>query len=498
MPIDVIRELELLIRARAPLAFIDSTEEGRVREAVRRAALAVGIPCHRWGSGQGIVIQGGNAMVDTRTPDRALRTIASWDSDAVFHLEDFGPWLDDPALRRTLKDAIHDRGRFRRTAVITGASLSIPPDLVHLGARVRWALPSDAELERVLARVVNDLSRTLQVQVVLSNDQMRDLVRSLRGLTVHEAERAIGRAIADDMALTGDDLATIAAMKREMLEEGGALELVSIDADDAPSAGGLGRLWAWLDRRRHGFSDRAKAYGLEAPRGLLLLGVQGCGKSLAARVVAHRLNFPLVRLEAARLFDKYIGESEKRLDRAFAAVERMAPCVLWIDEIEKALATGDGHADGGLTARLVGRLLTWLQEHRKQVFVVATCNDPRALPPELMRKGRFDEVFFVDLPVESERAAILALQLKRRGRDPATFDLRRLARAAEGFSGAELEQVVIGGLHRAFPTGLDLTTDDLLVEIADTRPLFELRREEIEALRAWARDRTVPASDGSE
>ncbi|MGE0191294.1 MAG: AAA family ATPase [Planctomycetota bacterium] len=497
MASETLREIELLLRARSPLLFIEAAEEGRVRDIVRRAALTVGVPYHRWTLGSGLVVAGGSPLYDTKDPAAALRAIAGWPEDAVFHLEDLGPSLEAPAIRRAVKDVVHERGSKRRTLVITGTSLTIPADLAPLGARVPWSLPDDVELERVIARVVNDLSRTMHVQVRLPPQDQRELIRRLRGLTVHEAERAVGRAVADDLALTSEDLETVTIVKREVLEAGGALELVTLDPDAPPRAAGLGRLWTWVDRRKNAFGEEARAFGLTTPRGILLLGVQGCGKSLAARVVAWKLRFPLLRLEAGRLFDKYIGESEKRLDRALAAVERMAPCVLWIDEIEKALASGgDGHADGGLSTRLVGRLLTWLQERKAPVFVVATCNDPRALPPELMRKGRFDEVFFVDLPSEADRAAIFALHLQRRGRDPATFDLVRAARAASGFSGAEVEQAVVGALHRAFATGLDVATDDLVAEIEETRPLSLLRREEVQALRAWARERAVPAGEG--
>ena len=493
---ETLHEIELLLRARSPLLFIEATEEGRVRDVVRRAAMTVGLPYHRWTLGQGLAIAGGGPLYDTKDPAAALRAIAGWRDEAVFHLEDLAPSLDDPTIRRAVKDVVHERGGARRTMVITGTSLAIPADLAPLGARVAWALPDDVELERVIARVVNDLSRTIHVQVRLTPEDQRELVRRLRGLTVHEAERAVGRAVADDLALTADDLDTVTVVKREVLEAGGALELVTLDPQAPPRAAGLARLWTWIERRKNAFGEEAQAFGLTTPRGLLLLGVQGCGKSLAARVVAWKLGFPLLRLEAGRLFDKYIGESEKRLDRALAAVERMAPCVLWVDEIEKALASGgDGHADGGLSTRLVGRLLTWLQERQAAVFVVATCNDPRALPPELMRKGRFDEVFFVDLPSEEERAAILAVHLERRGRPAARFDLVSAARTAEGFSGAELEQAVVGALHRAFATGLDVETGDLLAEIRETRPLSQLRREEVEALRAWARERAVPAGE---
>jgi len=259
--------------------------------------------------------------------------------------------------------------------------------------------------------------------------------------------------------------------------------------------GGLRALKAWLERRRDALTPEAKKFGVEAPRGILLLGVQGCGKSLAAKAVAKSWGLPLLRLEPGRLFDKFIGESEKNLDRALATAERMAPCVLMIDEIEKGFASVvSSDSDGGLSRRILGRLLGWMQERAAPVFLVATCNQITALPPELMRKGRFDEIFFIDLPGADERRQIFAIHLTRRHRDPKGFDLDALASASEGFSGAEIEQAVVAALYTAFARRTELSTEHILEEIKATKPLSVTRAEEIEALREWAQGRAVPAS----
>jgi SpoVK/Ycf46/Vps4 family AAA+-type ATPase len=259
--------------------------------------------------------------------------------------------------------------------------------------------------------------------------------------------------------------------------------------------GDLRGLKAWLEKRRKAFTPEAKEFGIPAPRGILLLGVQGCGKSLAAKAVAKTWGLPLLRLEPGRLFDKFIGESEKNLDRALATAERMAPCVLMIDEIEKGFASVvSSESDGGLSRRILGRLLGWLQEREAPVFLVATCNQITALPTELMRKGRFDEIFFIDLPALDERRQIFTVHLTHRHRDPAAFDLAALAEASDGFSGAEIEQAVVSALYTAFARGGELATEHILEEIKATRPLSVTRAEDVASLREWARGRAVPAS----
>jgi SpoVK/Ycf46/Vps4 family AAA+-type ATPase len=318
-------------------------------------------------------------------------------------------------------------------------------------------------------------------------------VQTLRGLSCTQAERVIASAVLDDFALTAEDLPRMIESKRTLLGSQGCLEAIAVDfsPDDI---GGLENLKAWLKLRRGGFTREAREFGLEPPRGLLMLGVPGCGKSLCAKVVAADWKMPLLRLDPGVLYQKYIGESESQLRQALAQAEAMAPCVLWIDEIEKAFASAAAaSADGGLSKRMFGTLLSWMQDHRHPIFIIATANDISALPPELMRKGRFDEVFFVDLPQADIRAEVLGIHLRRRNRDPAQFKLADLALAAEGFSGSELEQAVVSGLFNAFSRGATLGDAHLLEEIRKTRPLSVLNAERVAELRHWAANRCVPA-----
>jgi SpoVK/Ycf46/Vps4 family AAA+-type ATPase len=283
-------------------------------------------------------------------------------------------------------------------------------------------------------------------------------------------------------------------MKAELLEEGGLLEPVGTDAGGLEDVGGMENLKEWLGVRARAFEPQARGFGVEPPRGVLLTGVPGCGKSLAAKSIAHAWRLPLVLLDPGRLYGSYVGESERRLERALETIVAMAPLVLWVDEIEKGFASGSALGDSGVSQRVLGSFLRWMQERPPGVFVVATCNDVQALPPEFMRRGRFDEVFFVDLPDAGERAAILQVQLRRRGRDGAAFDLAALVAATEGFSGAEIEGAVVAALYRAYADGQELTTEGILTEVRSTAPLSRTRAEEVTALRAWARGRAVPAA----
>jgi SpoVK/Ycf46/Vps4 family AAA+-type ATPase len=308
-------------------------------------------------------------------------------------------------------------------------------------------------------------------------------------MPLEDARRVIRQAIEDDGTLTAEDLPRALRAKREMLDEQGILDL-QFDCESFAGVGGLAKLKRWLDLRRRAFVDSAAAAQLPAPKGVLLLGVQGSGKSLAAKAVAGTWRVPLLRLDFGALYNKYLGETERNLREVLKGADAMAPCVLWIDEIEKGLATDE---DQGASRRVLGTLLTWMNERKSRVFMVATANDVSALPPELLRKGRFDELFFVDLPDESTRAEILRIHLQRRQLELSEFDLAALAKASEEFSGAELEQAIVAALYEAHAAQERLSTQRLLDELKLTKPLSVLRAEEIEALRDWAKERAVPA-----
>ncbi len=493
MSTDVLHELELLLKARTRLVAIDSFDERHVEGIVRRVAKRLGMPFYEWTVTQGLVPPGGSPLYDSKEPLRALANVRSLKHGGVYLLKDLAPHLEDPKVARKLKDLIDRKSPQPRSFILVAPRVVLPDLLVKHAARMDLSMPSEKALGEMVWRVVSEFGTRRQIDVRLDDEDFRSLTNSLRGLTLAEGERAVGRALADDMALTPDDLPGVLDAKREILEEGGAIEFVPnhVDFDDI---GGLAHLKDWLIKRRRALTPEGKAFGLDPPKGVVLLGVQGCGKSLAARGVAAAWNLPLLRMEPGRIYDKYIGESDKHLEQSLRAAEHMAPCVLWVDEIEKGFASfGNSEADGGLSRRIFGRLLGWLQDRKQPVFVVATCNDVESLPPELMRKGRFDEVFFIDLPNPTEREAVFRIHLRQRGRDPAAFDLARLVAASEGFSGAEIEQAIVAGLYTAFADEDELDTETLLAELEGTQPLSVTRAEDIAALRSWAEGRTVSA-----
>ena len=489
-------ELSLLIQSRHPLIVVECDDEARLLAHLADSCGKLGLPLFTWTVTDGIRRKGAESPVyETADPAKALGHIEAAGIPAVYAFCDLMPYLSDARLVRRLRDVAQVADGQRATIVVAGPSIALPAELRPLAAHWRLDLPAREELSALVLDTFKDLNQGHAYRYQLSREELDRFVGQLAGLSAPEARRVVARCVLDDGALDGKDMAIALEAKRDRVEGTGVLEF-----EDAKKGtvelGGLANLKGWLGRAQAGYSERARDLGLTPPRGILLVGVQGCGKSLACRAVASQWGLPLLRLDAGRLFDKYVGESEKNLRKAFETAEAVAPVVLWIDEIEKAFASGSGSgdADAGLSKRLFGAFLTWLQEKQPGVFVAATANDLSAVPPELLRKGRFDEVFFVDLPNAEERSAIFALHLARRKQDPATFDLAGLAAAAEGFSGAEIEQAIVTALYAMIADqGEALTTARVLKEIKSTIPLSRSRREEIEALRAFAAERFVPA-----
>jgi len=492
---DALRTLEILITSRTPFIAIETLEEDRVEQALERVAQRLNIPLFVWTMTRGLRRAGAlEPLYDTKEPLKALRNLSDLPNAGIYLMKDLYRSLGDAAVVRTLQDLARAFSHDRRAIVLTAPRVELPSELATLASLVKLELPTEEDLRALAQEVFGTLSRQHRLGPPPDPDVLDKIATALRGLTLFEAERALTRAVLDDLTLGPRDIEVIAQMKKEILSRDRVLDCVP-QKEGLDDVGGLRGLKAWLEKRRDALTPEAKKFGVEAPRGILLLGVQGCGKSLAAKAVAKTWSLPLLRLEPGRLFDKFIGESEKNLDRVLATAERMAPCVLMIDEIEKGFASVvSSDSDGGLSRRILGRLLGWMQEREAPVFLVATCNQITALPPELMRKGRFDEIFFIDLPGLDERRQIFAIHLTRRHRDPKSFDLDALAAAAEGFSGAEVEQAVVAALYTAFARRAELTTEDILEEIKATRPLSVTRAEEIDALREWAKGRTVPAS----
>ncbi|MEM7584478.1 MAG: AAA family ATPase [Acidobacteriota bacterium] len=491
----MIHDLKTLILAFHPVISIETVEEQRVTRLVRSVGRELRIPVLEWSSTTGLVHAGtGNEVADTTQPVELLSYLSESQIDAIYLLKDFAAYLETPALQRPFRDAAQRFARRVSSLILTGPSVTLPVDLEHKAVRFELQLPSRDELDAAIKPVIQTLCQRQGVQLDLSSEQYAELLKVLAGMTLNQARQAVAYAGLIDGRLDATDLPRLIDRKAETIRDGGPLEFFPA-LDNRFELGGFGRLKEWLARAKVGFSEEARRINLSPPRGALIVGVQGCGKSLAAKFIAREWQLPLLKLDSGRLFDKYIGESEKNFNKAIAIAESMAPAVLWVDEIEKAMApTGGSEGDGGVSRRMFGSFLTWLQEKDKPVFVVATANDLSQTPPELLRKGRFDEIFFVDIPDAASRAGIFRIHLELRKQRADDFDLDLLAQATEGFSGAEIEQAVVGGLYRALHQGHSLDAGYLLREIQETVPLSVTRREDFEHLRATARGRFVNAN----
>ncbi len=491
MPASLLHELKTLISSLHPVVAVDSSEEERIEGLLRAVAAELRLPLFTWTVTRGLQRIDGQGMIHgTANPLILLRHLATLTVEGIFHLKDLQGHLNDPATIRAFKEAAQAFSRNRSMIVLSGDAVALPPDLARLSVPLRVPLPGRAELKQMLHRLLHSMKSKHKIEVTLGPEGLEQILQALSGMTLNQARQAISWAVLSDGKLSFEDVPAIVKRKGDAIQDGGLLEFYP-PQENPFELGGFGRLKVWLDRARVGFGAEAKALGLEPPRGVLIVGVQGCGKSLAAKVIARTWQQPLLKLDAGRLYDKFIGESEKNLRRSLDVAEAVAPSVLWIDEIEKGFATG-GEADGGVSKRMLGTFLTWMQERKAHVFVAATANDLSTLPPELLRKGRFDEIFFVDLPDAAEREAIFRIHLALRRQDPAALDVPALARAADGFSGAEIEQAVIAALYRSLHQKTALTSALVAEELDQTVPLSVSRREDIDRIRTAARGRFVP------
>jgi ATPase family associated with various cellular activities (AAA)/AAA+ lid domain len=488
----LIHDFKTLVLSLHPVIAVETVEEERMCRLVNDVAADLGIPVFDWSITQGLVkLPSTMAIHGTADPLGLLKHMQDLTVDAVFHLKDFAGHLANAAVARQFREVAQRFSRRVSTIVLTGHAMQLPGDIDHKVIHYDLQLPTPDELREAVTPVIQSLMASRNVEFAMQPEEFTSLLQSMSGMTLNQARQMIAYAALGDGALTADDIARVVDRKVQIIRDGGLLEYFPPEANQY-ELGGFARLKAWLDRAHVGFSPEARALNLHPPRGICIVGVQGCGKSLAAKIIAREWRLPLLKLDAGRLFDKYIGESEKNFRKAVAMAESMAPAVLWIDEIEKAMPVGGGSdQDGGLSRRLFGAFLTWLQEKKHAVFVVATANDLTNTPPELLRKGRFDEIFFVDLPDEGERHRIFEIHLALRRQDPTTFDLPHLARATEGFSGAEIEQIVIASLYRALHLRKRPDTALVAEEIGQTVPLSVAKREDIARLRALAEGRFV-------
>jgi len=527
---DALERLKILLSSSTPIVVMETVEEMRAVRLVRAACSSLNLATFEWSIASGLIRcgsdigelipetgssagglyagspghdqSGAQALYNSKEPAQALSNLEAMSLEAAFVLKDFHRHMDDPVVVRRLRDVGQKFSANRRTVVITAPSITIPPELGSLVEFLELPLPDKQRLRQIIDEMSVRVGKTRTLKRTLDAPGVDAMANNLRGLTEEEAERAASQAIVTRYGITPETVTDVLQAKKELLRRSGMLEFIDVPGNSASEnlagVGGLDNLKRWLAQRRGTWEDAAREFGLEPPRGAIILGIQGCGKSMCARAIAGEWKLPLVKFDTAAIYDKYIGETEKRIQKVFRVAEGLAPCVFWIDELEKVFA-GSGpdsaSVDAGVSSRILAAFLSWMQDRKAPVFVAATCNNVTVLPPELIRKGRFDELFFVDLPNQDERKQIFAIHLAKRKRNPAEFDLDRVAAAAKGYSGAEIEAVVQTALYAAFSSKQAVNTQGLLEALKATVPLSVTRSEEIQELRAWAKLRAVPASD---
>jgi ATP-dependent 26S proteasome regulatory subunit len=489
-----LEQLKGLLASKTPIVLIESHEEAKVLQMLERFCLLNEVKLWRWSVTEGLrLFNSKDSMYDTKKIESALRFIESSPSNSVYLFLDAHKFIEDPVVLRNIRDIVARNEWTHRMLVFLSPRMELPEELSRLTARFRPSLPDTKRVAEIINEEARRYRENTGEQVKASREALNVLTQHLGGLPEEDVVRLARMAIRDDGAITAADIATVLKAKHDMLGAGQALALEP-SVPDIEQLGGLASLKRWLKVRREVFMNPDPASPLPAPKGVLLLGVQGAGKSLAAKCVAGAWQLPLFRMDFGALYQKYHGETERNIREALTAANAMAPCVLWMDEIEKGIA-GDsgGDSDGGVSRRVLGTLLTWMNDRAARVFLVATANDIARLPPELLRKGRFDEIFFVDLPQAPARQDILSIHLKRNKQDASKFDLPSLAAACDGFSGAEIEQAIVAALYEAHAEKKPLDNPAIEAEMKRSRPLSVVMAEKIAALRAWARERAVPA-----
>lgn len=476
-------EFELLLRARYPLIYISTHEEERVEAAITHSAKQQGNRgVYIWDFVDGYQGNPNDVGFGRRNPLQALELVEKIPATvpAVFVLRDYHRFLEDVAVARKLRNLARLLKSQPKNVVLVSPQLTIPEDLGEVLTVLEFPLPTLAEIRLELERLLAATSQSIDAKMI------DELVRSCQGLSMERIRRVLAKAIATHGSLQAEDVELILEEKRQTIRQTQILDFYPA-TERISDIGGLDNLKDWLLRRGGAFSERARQYGLPHPRGLLLVGIQGTGKSLTAKAIAHHWHLPLLRLDVGRLFAGLVGESESRTRQMIQLAEALAPCVLWIDEIDKAFAGIDGRGDAGTTSRVFGTFITWLAEKTSPVFVVATANNIQALPPEMLRRGRFDEIFFVGLPSQEERRAIFAVHLARlRPHNLQSYDLDRLAYETPDFSGAEIEQMLIEAMHLGFSQNRDFTTQDILEAASQIIPLARTAKDQIQMLQDWA------------
>jgi len=493
-------ELNLLIKSKYPVVYFETIDEIHTIRQLRATAEQLDLNFYQWSITDGLR-RGDNddSYYQTKEPIKMLRMVQSLlkpreyeeIKPGLFVLKDFEGYLEDILVLRLFKDTINLIKGTRDTFVIVSAEYKLPKDIQSDSAHLIGGYPIEDEIKAVIKETTEELKRTNnEVALSISDEELNKITNALKGLSIQQIRNVINQCLLANNILDINDLSTIETYKKKVFDQEGLLEFCL--TEDKNNIAGFDNLKRWLVERKDSFFSQ-KTTSLPVPKGLLLMGVQGCGKSLAIKVIARELNLPLYRLDLARLYSKYIGETEKNLRTALMIAEKLCPVCLWIDEIEKGFAASSGDTDGGVSQRILGTFLTWMQERKANCFIAATANDIYRLPPEFLRKGRFDEIFFVDLPDAESRERILKIHLKKRGLKPEDFDLKKIVDVTVGFSGAEIEQAIIAALYRASTEKEVISTKHIIEQIKSTKPLSVLKKEGISALRAWAKERTIPA-----
>lgn len=475
------REFSLLLRACYPLIYVSSSEEERVEKAIASITETMGNRhTYIWDFVDGYQDNPNNTNFGRRNPLQGLEFLEKLppNTGGVFILRDFQRFLEDISISRKLRNLARKLKAQPKNIVIIASEVNLPAELREVFTVVDFPLPQATEIKEEIER--------LMVGQSLDDELLTELVRAAQGLSLERIRRVLTRAIAQNGKLEAEDVELILEEKKQSIRQTQILDYYPAQ-EQISDIGGLDNLKEWLLRRGGSFSDSARAYGLPYPRGLLLVGIQGTGKSLTAKAIAHHWHLPLLRLDVGRLFGGLVGESESRTRQMINLAEALSPCILWIDEIDKGFSGADGRGDSGTTSRVFGTFITWLAEKKSPVFVVATANNIQNLPAEVLRKGRFDEIFFVGLPSQDEREAIFAVHLNRlRPHNLEKFDMKRLAYETPEFSGAEIEQTIIEAMHLGFSQNRDFSTDDILMAASQIIPLARTAREQIAFLEQWA------------
>ena len=484
--------IETLIRARYPLIYVVSFEENRVESELLRITQNRKKQIYKWSITNGLENPDGSFLGEFKDPIKVLEYILHSDINGIFVMKDYHPYLNEPVVIRKLRDVAHSLKTSMKNVVFLSPVLKVPVELEKEISVVDYNLPGKEEIGQIVKSISESIGEADKLEIARNPMLFQKVVEAALGLTAEEAENVFAKSLVQ----TGDfNLKIILSEKEQIIRKSGVLEYCHVN-ENMKGVGGLDELKKWLNKRGKAFTPEARDFGLPEPRGVLLLGIPGCGKSLTAKAISSMWQLPLLKLDVGKVFSSLVGSSEENVRRAIQTAESIAPSILWLDEMEKGFSGlgSSGQTDGGTTARVFGTFLTWLQEKKTPVFVVATCNNVSQLPPELLRKGRFDEIFFVDLPSKEERKEIFRIHLEKRKRDYKGFNIEKLAEKSIGFSGSEIEEIIVSSLYDAFDDGKELNQAYIEKTIENMVPLSQTMEDQIKGTREWAKIRAKKAS----